>query len=405
MNIENLKQFYDLINNTKKIREKIVYQYFKGNNVDSQLINSLHEALYSFKNIAKKDGKYSLELNKNKNIYLDITYEIEELKKDIFFLEHSEDDFFSYLDKLHVDFLKQVKECEKLLKQVKFINFITDRDGTTNNYCGRYKSSIQSIYNSIFLTRFALNSVKNSIIITSAPLDNFGLVDISINPENVFIYAGSKGREYFDKKGIRKQFPIEKEKQKILDLLNKRLTELVNQPEYEIFSLIGSGLQFKFGQTTISHQDIYNSITFKDSKNFINIVKNIVNEIDPEREYFIIEDTGKDLEIILTIKNSDDSDNLKDFDKGDGVEFLNDELNLNIEKGPNLICGDTKSDIPMLIASIKKTNNTWAIFVTEDNDLKQEVIKICPNSLFVSNPDVLVTILNKLSVEVGKLRS
>ena len=51
-----------------------------------------------------------------------------------------------------------------------FHNLITDRDGTINNYCGRYKSSVQSAYNSIFLSRFATDCCQNSIILTAAPL-------------------------------------------------------------------------------------------------------------------------------------------------------------------------------------------------------------------------------------------
>ena len=51
-----------------------------------------------------------------------------------------------------------------------FHNLITDRDGTINNYCDRYKSSIQSAYNSIFLTSFCRTNCTNAVILSAAPL-------------------------------------------------------------------------------------------------------------------------------------------------------------------------------------------------------------------------------------------
>jgi len=401
-NIENLDQFYDLMFSTKNIREKIAGLYFKNQNIPSALTSSLKTSLNALENIPKTDGKQTLLLNNDKPIFLNMAYEIEEIKKDIYFIEHSQKEFYLYLEKLHTDFFKQIQEGEKLLKGIHFNNFITDRDGTINNYCGRYKSSIQSLYNSLFLTNFASQCADNSLILTSAPVKNIGLIDISINPKNIFIYAGSKGREYIDKQGIYRQMAVGEKEQNMLTLLNKKLTSLVNCPDYTIFSLIGSGLQFKYGQTTISRQNIYKSISEKESKKFLHLVNGIVDEIDPQKKFFRIEDTGMDIEIILTLKNAGtvktlNTASLKAFDKGDGVQFLNNTLNLSIEKGPNLVCGDTKSDIPMVAASMEKTQETWSIFVTEDKPLQKEVMNICPRSFFISEPDILVSLLNNLS--------
>jgi hypothetical protein len=398
--IRTIQQFYALMFLTKRIRAKIVDRYFRNKFIGQQLAGSLSSALEQLEDIPKDSGKYRLLLRDDMYIHLDLTYEIEELRKDLYFLRHSEDEFQSFLEKVHPEFSKQIREGERILKGIRFRTFITDRDGTVNNYCGRYISSIQSIYNSIYLTRFATGCARNSVILTSAPLDNFGLLDISINPSNTLIYAGSKGREYFDTNGNINRFPIEKEKQEKLDILNRRLSQLVKKPEYEIYSLIGSGLQFKFGQTTISRQDIYGSIPEVESKNFLMTVSDIVYAVDPGREFFVIEDTGKDIEIILTIDRVGNSKKQKDFDKGDGVTFLNRQLNFNMSIGPNLICGDTLSDIPMVQASMEKTDDTWAVFVTDDIDLKKRVTAVCPNSFFVFNPDILVSLLNNLVTSV-----
>jgi hydroxymethylpyrimidine pyrophosphatase-like HAD family hydrolase len=63
---------------------------------------------------------------------------------------------------------------------------------------------------------------------------------------------------------------------------------------------------------------------------------------------------------------------LKDFDKGNGVEFLDKLVGLNLANVNNLVCGDTGSDFPMATASVKHAgkDKTWAVFVTKNEGLK-----------------------------------
>jgi hypothetical protein len=233
-------------------------------------------------------------------------------------------------------------------------------------------------------------------MITSAPLKDIGITDVSTIPEKTIIFAASKGREFIDLFGTRRSFPIEEEKQALINRLNHELNKLVQAPTYEIFSLIGSGLQFKFGQTTIARQDISGSIGAAESDAFLALIKDIVKRLDPAGDNFRIEDTGFDIEIILTV--SDQKDGLKDFDKADAINYLDKELNLHMEKGPHLICGDTGSDVPMLEAAMAGTNDTWSIFVTKDHHLANRVKGVCPDAVIVPEPDVLITILNQLSI-------
>ena len=395
--IDTLEQFYELMNETKSTRTVLTSLYFRNEPYSEAQVAPIKEALFYLNRIPEQNGQKYLKLDDKKTILLDLSYEIEELKKDIFFLENNEPDFLKMLADLHENFDKEVAEGVEKLKGIHFKSFITDRDGTVNNYCGRYASSIQSAYNAVFLSRFAQCCSDNSVILTSAPLDNIGLVDLSVSPKNAFIFAGSKGREYFNKEGKRCQFPVDKEKQNILNILNEKLGKLVKEPEYIQFSLIGSGLQYKFGQTTIARQDITKTIPEDESLAFKETIENIVKKIDSENKYFRIEDTGKDLELILTIESTDDSQELKDFDKGDAITFLNNDLKLGMETGPNLICGDTNSDVPMIPSAIEKSKDIYSIFVTKDTALKEKVKSACENAIIVSEPDVLITILNTLA--------
>jgi len=311
------------------------------------------------------------------------------------FLNIPKKNFLKFLEKNNPVFNEEILSGIEFLKNKDIRTFVTDRDGTVNNYCGRYMTSVQSAYNAIFLSRFAKNKTKNSVILTSAPLKGVGLADISVMPENVFIYAGSKGREYLDNNGHYKNYPIDDSQQIILDELNRRLKDLLKKPQFSKFSLIGSGLQMKFGQTTIARQNMTHSILNEESEVFLKIVSDIIEEIDPKNENFRLKDTGLDIELILTLEQNEAA---KDFDKGDGLKFLNSDIPLFLDQGATLVCGDTSDDIKMVEASEALSEKTYTIFVTEDDTIKSEVQSVCPDCLFVSTPDVLVTILNSSSL-------
>ncbi len=396
MSIKTLNAFYSAMSSTVEYRRMIVCHLLEKSPVPVKLGNYLKQTLEQILSIPRTDGGFELFYTEHKTMKLDLTYEIEELKKDIFFIEHPEDEFAVYLEDLHPGFHSEVRNTIEALRGKRFLNFITDRDGTVNNYCGRYRSSVQSAYNALFLTRFARNCSERSVLLSSAPLRNLGLVDISVFPSSTYIYAGSKGREYMDIQNRYHRFPIEPEKQNKLHLLNTRLADLLKNPRYEPFSLIGSGLQFKFGQTTVSRQDINESIPENESQIFLRRVKALVREADPGQNFFRIEDTGKDIEIILTVTD-EKYGTLKDFDKGNGVRFLNRDVPLLLNEGANLICGDTFSDVPMVEAAVETNDETFALFVSEDHALQKKVMAVCPRAVFVSEPDVLVYALNELA--------
>jgi len=389
--LKSLKDFYALMAASRQVRYEAVGTILGGGKVDEDAIASLRNVLDSLEAVPEENGKRILSLDGSRDIELEMGYEIDETRKDIFYLEEGEDTFLDLLSDLHPGFDEQVAAGKELLAGLDLNCLVTDRDGTINNYCARYLTSIQSIWNSVFLSRFCLNKVQRPVILTSAPLD--GLIEISVNPEGKIYYAASKGRECLDFEGRTRRLPISASKQEAIDLLNSRLTSLLLQPEYEKFSLIGSGLQFKFGQSTVARQDIGKSIDEAESKAFLATLTGLTEELDPDGVNFRMEDTGLDVEIILTI---DAGDGLKDFDKGDGVKYLNDELGLEMFRGPHLICGDTGSDVPMLEAALEVAPDTRAIYVTEKEDLAKKVSGLTSNALIVSQPDMLVAIMGTL---------
>ena len=121
-------------------------------------------------------------------------------------------------------------------------------------------------------------------------------------------------------------------------------------------------------------------------------VEQLLKDLDPDDQFFRLEDTGKDLEIMLTVKK-DKQDEVEDFNKGHGVKFIAKKLKLETQNKKMLVCGDTFSDLPILQAAKDLQADVTCIFVTTDDALKKEVKKICQDALIVSTPDVLVTTL------------
>ena len=180
--IRTLKELYQLKAETRELREPVVRNIIKQRVVGQSCVESLKNALYSLETIYIDDdtGHRLLRLDGMKQIEVDLTYEIRELQKDIYYLEYGEDKFIDYLAKFIPEFRGYVNEGFHKLRGKHFNAFITDRDGTTNNYCGRYRSSVQPIYNSVFLSRFAKNCCKYPLIITSAPLKDFGILNVCL---------------------------------------------------------------------------------------------------------------------------------------------------------------------------------------------------------------------------------
>jgi len=387
--VDTIEEFYRIVEKTRVVKLKILKAILNERKIKKQDIDFLRKALFIFESIKKKNGKYFLFTKDGEKINLRLDYEINELKKDLIYLEKGKKALLRYLSKINNSFFKEVENGFKALKDKRITTIITDRDGTINNYAGRYKSSIQSIYNAVFLTNFVSSKVKNAVVLSSAPLNE--LLGVSIAPKNLIVYAGSNGRELLINRN-KKTYPIVAKKRELLNLLAKRIEKLTLKREYKKFLLIGSGFQHKFGQLTIARQDIDNSIDEKMSKVFLKKIKKEVKSIDPQGKNLGVMDTGLDIEITLTLSKGG---KLEEFNKGSGTEFIINTLHLKTRD--ILVCGDTESDFEMFKITKKFNKNTQIVFVTTNKRLKVKVKRLFTKIVIVPNPDTLITILDKLS--------
>jgi len=391
---ETLSDFFERMKELHRVRANILKSITSGESIKIKNLIKLERIRSQLENIAIEDEKYTLKNNDGKNVFIELDYELGELKKDNIFLKHGEKELVNYLSNIYNSFSQQVESGVTFIKKYRFDHFVTDRDGTVSNYCGRYKSSIQSIYNAISLSEFSKSIDGQSIILTSAPLFNEGLLSVSLQNDNEYVLSGSKGREILFK-GKEYKYEISELEESKMAQLENAIFKLLKKDEFSTFKNIGSGFQRKFGQITIARQDKNGSIDETKSKDFRNEILSIISKVDNDNEFFSIEDTGLDLEIMLNIKSEDQ--NIEEFDKGHGLKFIFEQLNENIKGKTVLICGDTHSDVPMLEMAQKMGAKVVSIFVTEEDELKEKVKEVCKHYYFVSSPDVLIYILYKYS--------
>lgn len=391
--MQTLEDFYAFMDELATLRSAVT-AHFRQHTETAYHRESLEKALAAVDDLPGTEIEKRLSAG-GREITVTVDYERRELEKDLRFLNQDDRGSDAFLADYNDGFDAAVTALVDFLGSRRYTTSVSDRDGTVNNYCGRYRSSHQSIYNAVFLSRFAQNRADNPVLLTSAPLANHGLLDLSAMPEHSIHYAGSKGREYYSIEGVQGRMPIEAEQRKALETLNERIAHLLSREENRIFSLIGSAIQYKFGQTTVSRQDIHGSVPQRKSETFLAAVRELVRDVDPDESTFRIEDTGLDIEIMLTVGGA------RDFDKGDGIRFLDEELELNLASGPNLICGDTSSDVPMAETAIERcgADDTFVVFVTEDDELKERVARTGANTYFAPSPDVLVAALGRMGVD------
>jgi len=381
--------FYDAMKVLKEIRSQLLNNYLSRGEFSKDLVSKINAIQNDLITLPKADGFYRLRTKTSETLSVELDYELNELEKDNVFFEQGIEGLKAHLTASHPNFDVEVQQGLSFLKDNSFDYFFTDRDGTISNYCGRYLSSVQGVGNALMLSQVSKTINDRSVVITAAPLLKEGLNEVSILPKGDFILAGSKGREFLVESAHYFSLPIEDEKQAMLDQLYTELQDLLKQKEYSIFNYIGSGLQQKFGEVALARQNKDYSIPEEKSLAFKSKVIECIKKVDPEGNTLVLDDTGKDLEINL----SHDESNGKDFNKGNGIEFIVETLGLHLKNKTVLICGDTFSDVPMLNAAQDFGARVYTIFVTQNEDLKQRVRSAVDNAFFVTSPDVLVHLL------------
>ena len=69
-----------------------------------------------------------------------------------------------------------------------------------------------------------------------------------------------------------------------LDLVFDSIADLLKDPEFKIFTWIGSGLQKHFGHVTLAHKDAFGTIPTEMTEKIDQKIRAIVEDIDPSNQ-------------------------------------------------------------------------------------------------------------------------
>lgn len=386
--------FYARIDRACALRNDATSCLWNGRPVPATVREGLAEVLAWLEALPRREDAVLLRLG-DTAVAADLSYETSELERDLLFLEGGAEAVLERIAADHDDFWEHVARLVDGWEHVRFNNLVSDRDGTINNYCGRYRSSIQSIYNAMFIAEFVDARVDRATIVTSGPLRDPGVVSISVLPAGLVNFAASKARECLDTRGRLIRMPIDPAHQGVLDTFNERLVERVADPRFAKFGLLGSGIQFKFGETTIARQDNVGSIDAAESLGWRGEIEGLVRAVDPEGRTLSIIDMALDVEVVLNATAE------VEFSKADGLRFLDGELGLGLAYGTTLVCGDTQADLHLFSACVDAGADVRAVLVSTDEALAHAAREISPRLAVVPAVDMLIAAFHRAAGSRG----
>eukprot|EP01060_Flectonema_neradi_P029633 TRINITY_DN4134_c2_g1_i1.p1 TRINITY_DN4134_c2_g1~~TRINITY_DN4134_c2_g1_i1.p1 ORF type:complete len:1395 (+),score=212.48 TRINITY_DN4134_c2_g1_i1:80-4186(+) len=390
-------EFHTLMRRSRVIRADIVQAVFDCQHVTPNQVDSLKELRDFLKTVPTLDNKSILYVDNMVwgSYATDLSLEIDELDRDILFLEN-EQNCFKKIRSEHADWDRVVEQGREWVNKLPDnLTFIFSRDNATMRNT-KFLSSIQPVYNSVALTRFAKSRCSTSTYITASPLggeasarkipvEANGVFDVCVNPLNTYNYSGSNGRVFVSANELTGSFPFPKgASSSELDDFNARVVHLLRTDRFKKFLSFGKGFQQKWGETIITLDDPYIEIPKSEKRNLGTAVQQLLSDVDVHR-VLVFEETASYLRISDSrIKN------YETFTKADGLQFLNKPLGLNLAQNPSLLVCGSMADLQM----VKAVPNPSVIIVGMPDVPAPPGIT---NALRVPTTDHLLGILNASS--------
>ncbi|KAL7070687.1 hypothetical protein ACQ4LE_010115 [Meloidogyne hapla] len=364
-NSENYQK--DVISNSSKMRINVKDEII-GIQKDLVLLDKLH----SIHNTTNNYVKRLFEIID----FTGVLAPYHPTSSEVFFEEHTK----------CVDFLKRfVDNSGTNRKPI----MITDWDGTMKDYCSQYVTNLQPIYSALSMAIFSNKCTRVTAVLTAGPLRGPGILDLTSLPKDgPIVFGGSWGREWWlDGKRVVHDEGISDAGMDALERLSNEMSRLLENQEYSHFGLIGSGVQRKVDRLTLGVQTVCKHVSPDLSMKYQEEVKERLHRVDPNEEILHF-DPSTELEVEVVVH----SDGII-WNKADGIDHLIGTISDTIETDKVLICGDTHSDLPMVIHALEKNKKgAMFIFVTMKDSLKEKVVELVGDSnncCFVSSPDVI----------------
>ncbi|MHC1711934.1 MAG: hypothetical protein AB9872_07285 [Solidesulfovibrio sp.] len=389
--LESLDAFAALMAETAVSRRQAAAAILAGHPVSPEIPAFLAQAQADLDEAADRDGLAELELAEDQTLRLDVTEETQQLENDVTYLEEGREALLKKLAKRHHGLRDAVRRGLKDIAGQSVNVLLYDFDAALRAPGQRFTTAVQPAWNAVALARFALARSRHPLIWSEAPLSGPGIADLTTVPPRAFAYAASLGRQYKDTEGHDGATPLSLEKASLLESINARLSMLLADPNWRAFGFIGSGLQFRRGETIIARQDALQSLDEEASLSLLEHIHDIVDAVDPERLHFRVEDDGLDVAVTPTSTNQDV---WRDYSPAEGLRAADAALTLDLGQGPHLVCCGGPSGLALLEALLPVTKDVRCIFVTDRDDLGRRAMLACPKTAVVAHPDIAAAILS-----------
>lgn len=387
----SLDAFACLMTETARVRSLAAAAILAGRPVPPEVLATLAQALADLEEAGGRDGRAPLELAEDQCVTLDLTEEREQLENDVVYLDQGREALTKHLGRRHHGFREAVKRGLRLVAGLDCAVLLFDDGGAWRAAGQRFVTAVQPTWNAVSLARFALARTGQAVAWSAAPLAGPGLLDLITMPPAGFACAASLGRQHRRADGSQGQVPLSPEKAALLASINVRLATLLADPNWRAFAFVGSGLQFRRGETIVARQDAKESVSPETSLTLLEHIHDVVDAVDPERTHFRVEDDGLDVAIAPT---ADREDVWREFSPAEGLRAVDAALGLHLGQGTQLVCCGGPDGLALLEAFVSLAGDVRCLFVTEREDLARRAGAICPQTVVVSHPDMVAAILS-----------
>ncbi|MHC1791742.1 hypothetical protein [Solidesulfovibrio sp.] len=389
--IASLDDLTRLMAHSAVFRREAAAAVLAGRPVPPDIPAHLAQDLADLRKAAGRDQIAELTRGDDIALRLDLAEELIQLENDVAYLEDGREALLKRLGKYRHGLRDAIRKSLKIIAGENVNTLLCDCDALFRAPNQRVRTAVQPAWNAVAACRYAMARSRRPVLWSEAPLADPGIIDRATVPGRTFAYAASLGRQWQDPDGNQGQARLSTEKADLLEAINTRLAALMADPAWLAFTYVGTGLQFRRGETSIARQDAAASVEEDDSLALLEHIHDVVDAVDPERLHFRVGDDGRDVTITPTAASRD---LWNDFSPAEGLRNLDAALGLNLAQGPHLVCCAGLQGVALLTALAQHTTDLRAILVTDRDDVARRAAEICPRTAIVRHPDTVAAVLS-----------
>lgn len=389
--LERLDELLRLCDEAASLRRHAAGAILAGHPLPPDIAPGLEQIAADLEEAAGRDGLVELDMDEDQTVRLDLSEETRQIENDFIYLEEGREALMRHLARRHRGMNDAVRKALKELTAPGFGVLVCDFDAVIRAPRQRFVTALQPAWNAVALSRFAVARTRHPLLWSEAPLTGPGIVDLATVPARTVAYAASLGRHYRDRDGNDGASPLSAAKAELLETINARLAMLLADPIWRSFAFVGSGLQFRRGETVIARQDAMGSVDEDASMELLEHVHDIVDGVDPEREHFRVEDDGEDVAVTPTLVSQDV---WREFSTAEGLRLTTAALALDFARGPHIVCCGGTTGLELLKAALALSSDVRCLFVTDREELGRRAKELCPHTAVLEHPDVLAAVFS-----------